>query len=159
MKTEVTVKRVILLCSILCLVGCANMVLPWSNRIWQERTVEAATGQRSLVMHEPLNWFAVEMSDRYDVYLPKGSYRLVAEDTDFQYFEAPERFPSVVTKGSAKPSSRNLVGGIFVGKSGSKTSYPAGAYFDWEGGKKLLVMSFDFRFTSQEGKRWHFENQ
>ena len=139
----------------LVLTGCADMILPQSNRIWEERTVVPATSDRQLILSAPLDWFASEKGDRYDIFLPQGNYLVEAEDSDYLYYKAM----TGVTMGKKKLFSAqdNMPqgGGIFFSKrSGSK--YSSGAYVDSTDGKKLLVFFFDFRFTAQEGKRWHF---
>jgi hypothetical protein len=132
------------------------MILSGSNRIWEERNAPAATAQRTLVMSEPLDWFASENGDRYDIWLPPGAYHVEAEESDYLYYKAPERVSLGKTKFFSAQDSRTYDGGIFISKSAS-SKYSSGAYIDYEGGKKLLLFCFDFRFTGQEGKRWHYE--
>jgi hypothetical protein len=139
--------------------GCADMVLPVSNRISQERTASLVTGKRSLVMSEPLNWFASEDGKKYDIYLPQGTFHLEAEDSDYWYFRAPEKVSVVITKLFSTPDGRSFDGGIFISKKTNPEAYSSGAYLNHEGGRMLLVMYFDFRFTDKEGKQWHYSNE
>ncbi len=132
------------------------MILPQSNRIWEERAASTAIAHRSLVMSEPLDWFASENGDRHDIWLPQGTYHVEAEDHDYLYYKAPERVSLGQTKFFSAQDSRTYGGGIFISKS-SGSKYSSGAYIDYEGGKKLLLFYFDSRFTGQEGKRWHYE--
>lgn len=165
MQTKLLIMRVMItrvsfmLLLALVLAGCADMILPQSNRIWEERTVSSATAPRSLVMSEPLNWFASENGNRYDIWLPQGTYYVEAEDNDYWYFAAP----GGVTMGKKKLFSAqdNMPqgGGIVISKKTNPKAYSSGAYVDYEGGRKLLVFYFDFRFTDQEGKRWHYIGQ
>jgi hypothetical protein len=140
----------------LILTGCANLILPQSNRIWEERDAPSATAHRSLVMSEPLDWFASESGDRYDIWLPQGTYHVEAEDSDYLYYKAPNEVSLGKKKFFSAQDSRTYDGGIFISKNAS-SKYSSGAYIDYEGGKKLLLFYFDFRFTQQEGKRWHYE--
>ncbi|MFT3868072.1 MAG: hypothetical protein QM715_06190 [Nibricoccus sp.] len=133
--------------------GCMSTVSPGTSRIWEERAVTHANHTQGLELKEPLNWFAKEFFDRYDVFLPAGKYVLESEDADYLYFGAPEKVGYVVAKSGVAPDSRQLAGGIFLAKA-DRSPYPAGAYIEWEGGKRLLLMRFDFAFTSQKGKRW-----
>jgi len=148
----------IMLILALTLTGCANMILPQSNRIYEERTASPATAHRSLVMSEPLDWFASESGDRYDIWLPQGAYHVQAEDSDYLYYKAPERVSLGKTKFFSAQDSRTYDGGVFISKSAS-SKYSSGAYIDYEGGKKLLLFFFDFRFTGQEGRRWQYVDE
>jgi hypothetical protein len=155
MKSVITEVRVLLLLSLLVLTGCADMILPQSNRIWEERTVTPATSDRYLILSAPLDWFASENGDRYDIFLPQGQYLIEAEDSDYLYYRAVARVTLGKKKFFSTQDNMPQEGGIFFSKRpGSK--YSSGAYVDYEGGKKLLVFFFDFRFTTQEGKQWHF---
>jgi major membrane immunogen (membrane-anchored lipoprotein) len=111
-----------------------------------------------LVMSAPLDWFASENGDRYDIWLPQGTYHIEAEDNDYRYYKAPGQ----VTLGKKKIfSAQNNMpqgGGIFFSKNAG-CKYPSGAYVDFKDGEKLLVFYFDFRFTGQEGKRWHYVDE
>ena len=142
----------------LVLTGCAEMILPQSNRIWEEHTASSATSHRSLVMSTSLDWFASESGDRYDIWLPPGAYHVEAEDSDYLYYKAPGRVSLGKTKFFSAQDSRTYDGGIFMSKSAS-SKYPSGAYIDYESGKRLLLFFFDWRFTGQEGKQWHYVDE
>jgi hypothetical protein len=148
----------IMLLLALTLTGCANMILPQSNRIYEERTPSPATAHRSLVLSEPLDWFASENGDRYDIWLPQGTYRVQAEDGDYLYYEAPDKVALGKKKMFTAQDSMPQGGGIFFSKHDG-TKYPSGAFVDFKDGEKLLVFYFDFRFTGQEGKRWHYVDE
>jgi len=77
-------------------------------------------------------------------------------DGDYWYFRAPDRVSLGKTKRFSKQDSRTFNGGIFISKTTSPKAYSSGAYIDYEGGRKLLLFVFDFRFNGQEGKRWHY---
>jgi hypothetical protein len=139
----------------LVLVGCADMILPQSNRIYEERTTSPATSDRQLILSAPLDWFASENGDRYDIFLPQGAYLVEAEDSDYLYYKAMARVTLGKKKLFSAQDNMPQGGGIFFSKSAS-SKYSSGAYVDYEDGKKLLIFFFDFRFTTQEGKRWHF---
>ncbi len=143
----------------LVLAGCANLILPGSNRIHEERTASPATSHRTLLMSEPLDWFASESGDRYDIWLPGGTYHVEAEDSDYWYFRAPEEVSLGKTKPFSKQESRRYDGGVFISKNTNPKTYPSGAFIEYEGGKKLLLFAFDFRFTGQEGKRWRYTDE
>jgi hypothetical protein len=141
---------------VLIVTGCANMALPGTDRIWEERTVSPTTSPRSLAMSEPLDWFSSENGERYDIWLPSGAYHVEAEDSDYWFFKAPENVSLGKTKFFSDQESRTYAGGIFISRSTS-SKYSSGAYIDYKDGKKLLLFYFDSRFTGQEGRRWHFE--
>lgn len=154
-----TITRAVLMLSLaLVLTGCGNMILPGSNRISEERTPSPATSHRSLVMAEPLDWFASENGERYDIWLPPGPYHVEAEDSDYLYYRAPERVSLGKTKMFSAQDSRTAEGGIFISKNPA-SRYSSGAYIEFTDGKKQLLFQFDARFMGQEGKRWHYEEQ
>jgi len=110
-------------------------------------------------MSEPLDWFASENGDRYDIWLSQGTYHVEAEDSDYWYFRAPGRVSLGKTKVFSKQDSRTYNGGIFISKKTNPNAHSSGAFIDYEGGRKLLLFVFDFRFTGQEGKRWHYVDE
>ena len=132
------------------------MVLPGSNRIYEERTATTASAHRTLVMSESLDWFASENLKRYEIWLSQGTYHVEAEDSDYLYFRAPEKVSLGKSAFFSKQDSRTYDGGIFISKNTNAKAYPSGAYIDYEGGRILLLFTFDARFTGQKGKRWHY---
>jgi hypothetical protein len=142
----------------LILSGCADMILPGTNRIREERIVLPATAHRSLVMSEPLDWFASENGERYDVWLPQGTFHVEAQDNDYWYYKAPGKVSLGETPPFSNRDFRMFDGGIFMSRNpGSK--YSSGAYIDYENGHKLLVFFFDSRFTGREGSKWYYINE
>lgn len=109
-------------------------------------------------MAESLNWFASETGERYDIWLPSGAYRAEAEDSDYLYYRAPEKVSLGKTKMFSAQDSRTAEGGIFISKNPA-SKYSSGAYIEFTDGKKQLLFQFDARFTGQEEKRWHYEEQ
>lgn len=138
--------------------GCANLISPGTDRIWEERVTLPATNHRALVLSEPLDWFSSENGNRYDIWLPQGEYHVEAEDKDYLYHKAPGRISLGKKSLFSERDSRTYEGGIFIAKiSGSK--YSSGAYVAHEDGHKLLLFYFDSRFTGQEGGRWRYSNE
>jgi hypothetical protein len=134
--------------------GCATPDYPGTKRIWVERVVSPFTSHRSLVMVGALDWYSVEKADRYDVVLPKGTYRVVAQDKDYLYYETPDNLTLLHTTESDQ-NSRLFNGGIYLSRN-PDSLYQYGAYIDYKNGHKLLVFSFDSRFMGQEGADWHY---
>ena len=132
------------------------MILPGSNRIQEERAPAPATSHRSLVMSEPLDWFASESGNRYDIWLPQGAYHVEAEDSDYLYYKAPGAVSQREMKFFSGQDTSTCDGGIFISRNAG-SRYSSGAYIEYKDGKKMLLFYFDFRFTGQEGKRWHYE--
>jgi hypothetical protein len=137
--------------------GCATPDFPGTKRIWVERTVSPLTSQRTLVMVGSLDWYSAEKVERYDVVLPKGSYRLVAQDQDYSYFEAQDNLSLLHTTDEGQ-NSRLFNGGVFISRNAG-SQYQYGAFIDFKKGHKLLVFSFDSRFMGQEGNQWHYSDQ
>jgi hypothetical protein len=137
--------------------GCATPDYPGTKRIWVERTVSPVTSQCSLVMVGSLDWYSEERAERYDVVLPKGNYRVAAQDQDYLYYEAQDNLSLLHTTDLGQ-DSRLFNGGVYVSRNPA-SKYPYGAYIDFKNGQKLLVFSFDSRFMGQEGTQWHYSGQ
>jgi hypothetical protein len=152
MKTN----HVLLAIALVVLAGCAGVSLG-TPRIWQERVVAVVSSSKKLIISEPLSRSAHEGADRYDFHLPKGEYRLEAEDSDYLYYEGVEKIVLVVQKGYGQPEGRPQKGGIFIAKNRSASVNPGGAYVDWDDGKKLLLVTLDSDFFGVEGRFWHYE--
>ena len=142
----------------LLLAGCVGVSLG-TPRIWQERQIKTLESADRLILLTWVRRSAHESSDRYDIELLKGEYRLRAEDNNYLYYECQEKIHLVVQKAGKQADGRYMKGGIFIAKPQTNASYPGGAYIDWDDGKKLLLVSFDSDFFGFEGKCWHYERQ
>jgi hypothetical protein len=152
-----SVRILFILLLALILNGCATPDYPGTQRIWVDCAVSPLTSPRSLVMVGSLDWFSQERIERYDVVLPKGAYRLVAQDRDYLYYESQDNLSLLHTTDSDQ-NSRLFNGGIYISRNPS-SKYPYGAYIDYKKGHKLLVFSFDSRFMGQEGSGWHYSEK
>ena len=139
----------------LILTGCVNSNRSAYNRIYEQRTALPASSQRMLVLSDSLDWSSIQDGGRYDIWLPQGIYHVEGQDDDYQYYQAPERVSLGKQKMSSDQDGKLYDGGIFISRNAS-SKYSAGAYVDYENGKKLLLFFFDSRFTKQEGKSWHY---
>jgi hypothetical protein len=134
--------------------GCATADYPGTKRLWVERAVSPAASPRTLVMVGSLDWYSEEKGERYDVVLPKSTYRVVAQDQDYFYYETQDNLTLLHTTDLGQ-NSRLFNGGIYLSRNAG-SPYQYGAYVDYKNGHKLLIFSFDSRFMGQEGSNWHY---
>ena len=109
-----------------------------SNRIFEERKVTTVTTNALKAFFEftePRVWLASEHGDRYYVWMPQGTYHLVATDSDYIYYKATDG----IKLGSNRLSTANNMpqaGGIFFNRhAGAK--YPSGAFVDFSPNSEL----------------------
>lgn len=136
------------------LAGCADLSLPGSSRIYEERVTQTATSEHMMVVSEPMVWTMSVDGNRYNFSLPIGTYSVTSRDEDYLYYTAPEPVSLGDAKLFANQDRRSYDGGIFIARN-PRARYSSGAFIDQDG-KKLLLLYFDARFTNQEGKRWHY---
>lgn len=147
----------------LIIAGCLSLpsgMIQESTKIQDLRKVISKKDSKfDFEMLDILNWYSVESRNlRHDAFLPKGVYSKIAEDTLYNYFEAPKLVKLSVTKNNNVNMSPPMVGGIFFAKD--KTApYPAGIYIDIEENSKMLVMKFNSLFLNKEGDKWRFINK
>lgn len=85
--------------------------------------------------------------------LPTGTYSLEAEDADYWYMRAPAPLTLKRFKKGVQLESRNIRGGIAIGKYTTR-SVPAAGYIDGQESSRILIWKLGKAFLSREGSDW-----
>ena len=85
--------------------------------------------------------------------LPAGIYALEGEDDDYWYMRSSVPLVLREFKKGGKVESRNLRGGLAVGKY-SFRPVPGAGYIDGEGTSRVIIWKLGKNFLSREGKDW-----
>ena len=88
------------------------------------------------------------------VRLPAGIYALEGEDGDYWYMRSSVALELREFKSGGKVESRNLRGGLAVGKY-SFRAVPGAVYIDGEGTSRVIIWKLGKNFLSREGTDWH----
>ena len=89
----------------------------------------------------------------HEITLPAATYALEAEDADYWYMRAPVPLRYKEFKKGVPMESRNLRGGIAIGKYMTR-SVPAAAYIDGQESSRILIWKLGKDFLGREGKDW-----
>lgn len=123
----------------------------------EDRAVTAAQGANgTLTFNEPEVWLdgdGLVRSTTRGIRLPAGDYQLEAEDADYLYYRASERFEMRVFQDGQVKDSRFMTGGIYVSKA-LIALVPAGVYFSSDEKNKTLVWKLGSDFMRSEGSKW-----
>jgi hypothetical protein len=89
-----------------------------------------------------------------EIRFPTGIYTLEAEDADYRYMRAAAPLKVREFKRGVQSESRNIRGGIALGKYTTR-SVPAAGYIDSEeSSRRILIWKLGKDFLSREGKDW-----
>jgi hypothetical protein len=89
----------------------------------------------------------------HELRLPAGIYALEGEDGDYWYMRSSLPLELREFKQDGRQESRNLRGGLAVGKY-SFRAVPAAAYIDGEGASRVIIWKLGKDFLGREGKDW-----
>jgi hypothetical protein len=82
-----------------------------------------------------------------------GTYALEAEDADYWYMRSPVPLNLRGFNKGVQIESRNIRGGIAIGKYTTR-SVPAAGYIDGQESSRILIWKLGKDFLSREGKDW-----
>jgi hypothetical protein len=88
-----------------------------------------------------------------EVRLPAGVYALEGEDGEYWYMRSSVALELREFKSGGKVESRNLRGGLAVGKY-SFRAVPGAVYIDGEGTSRVIIWKLGKNFLSREGGDW-----
>ena len=145
-------RQITVACGLLaCLAGCGGLELnPLVN---EPRTVhlEQDRAKTLTVIHEMV-WRDKSHATR-EIDFPAGTYTLEGEDADYWYMRSPTPLGLREFKKGVQTQSRNLRGGLALGKYTTR-SVPAAGYIDGEESSRILIWKLGKDFLSREGKDW-----
>lgn len=123
---------------------------------FEDRVVTATQGKAgTLTLNEPEVWLDGDIvrPATKGIRLPSGEYVLEAEDADYLYYRAPERFEYRIFQDGQVKDARFLQGGIYMSKAFIALA-PAGAYLSSDDTKKTLIWKLGADFLRSEGTKW-----
>jgi hypothetical protein len=88
-----------------------------------------------------------------ELHLPAGIYALEGEDGDYWYMRSSAPLELREFKEGGKVESRNLRGGLAVGKYSFRPA-PGAVYIDGEGTSRVIIWKLGKNFLSHEGQDW-----
>jgi len=89
----------------------------------------------------------------HELRFPPGTYSLEAEDADYWYLRSPAPLKYQEFKKGVQTASRNLRGGIALGKYTTR-SVPAAGYIDGQESTRVLIWKLGKDFLSRERRDW-----
>jgi hypothetical protein len=89
----------------------------------------------------------------HQITFPAGTYALEAEDGDYWYMRSAAPLRYLELKKGTPAESRNLRGGIAIGKYTTR-SVPAAGYIDGQESARILIWKLGKDFLSREGRDW-----
>ena len=142
---------IILVTLIFGLMGCGTLQLnPVTSETRAVRTLQDPA--KTITVSEGMVWYDGRAATR-GLRFPPGTYVIEAEDDDYWYFRSATALEFRVFKGDSVADSRDIPGGIMIGKT-SIQMVPAGAYIDGEGSVKIMVWKLGKEFLRLEGRNW-----
>jgi hypothetical protein len=147
------VRRLLMLsgAALLCLGACGGLELnPLVNDPRSVR-LEKDSSKTLTVIHEMV-WDDKSHATS-ELRLPAGTYSLEAEDGDYWYMRAPVPLTLKKFKKGVQLESRNIRGGIAIGKYTTR-SVPAAGYIDGQESSRILIWKLGKAFLSREGTDW-----
>lgn len=141
----------LLAASIVCLSGCGGLEL---NPLVNERRnvhLEPDRSKTLTVTHEMV-WYD-KSPPVHGLRFPAGIYALEAEDEDYWYMRSSTPLELREFRKGGKADSRDLAGGIMIGKYLFR-AVPAAGYIDGDGSTRIMIWKLGSEFLSLEGKDW-----
>ncbi len=114
-----------------------------------------ADDKKTLTVKEGMVFYDGAVAPSHGIRFPPGVYALEAEDASYWYLRAPAPLELRDFKSGQIITSREVSGGIMVGKSFMKTiGLPAAGYTDGDAGSKTLIWRLGGEFIRLQGSEW-----
>jgi hypothetical protein len=141
----------LLTASTACLCGCGGLqVNPLAN---EHRNVHLEQDKsKTLTITHDMVWYDKSPPSQ-GLRFPAGIYVLEAQDDDYWYMRSSAPLEFVVFRKGGKAESRNISGGVMIGKYLFR-AVPAAGYIDGEGSSRVLVWKLGSDFLGREGQDW-----
>lgn len=137
--------------AVACLAACGGLELNPSVNEPRSVHLEQDPSKTLTVMQEMV--FGDKSHATREIRFPAGTYALEAEDADYWYMRSPVTLNLRGFKKGVQTESRNIRGGIAIGKYTTR-SVPAAGYIDGQESSRILIWKLGKDFLSREGKDW-----
>ena len=134
--------------AVACLTACGGLDLNPSVNEARSVHLEQDPSKTLIVVHE-----MVWQNATREIRFPTGTYTLEAEDADYWYMRSPAPLKLREIKKGMQTESRNIRGGLAIGKYTTR-SVPAAGYIDGQESSRILIWKLGKDFLSREGKDW-----
>jgi hypothetical protein len=137
--------------AVACLSACGGLELNPSVNEPRSVHLEQDPSKTLTVMQEMV--FGDKSHATREIRFPAGTYALEAEDADYWYMRSPVPLNLRGFNKGVQIESRNIRGGIAIGKYTTR-SVPAAGYIDGQESSRILIWKLGKDFLSREGKDW-----
>ena len=137
--------------AVACLAACGGLELNPSVNEPRSVHLEQDPSKTLTVVQEMV--FGDKSHATREIRFPAGTYALEAEDADYWYMRSPVPLNLRGFKKGVQIESRNIRGGIAIGKYTTR-SVPAAGYIDGQESSRILIWKLGKDFLSREGKDW-----
>jgi hypothetical protein len=107
---------------------------------------------KTLTVKVAMEWYDGS-KPTHGIRFPVGVYLLEGQDDQYWYLRSSVPLEFKEFKRGGKVETRNLAGGIMLGKYLFR-AVPAAGYIDGDGSARVLVWKLGNEFVSREGKDW-----
>ena len=137
--------------AVACLSACGGLEL--NPSVNEPRSVHLEQDpSKTLTVVQEMVWGDKSHATR-EIRFPAGTYALEAEDADYWYMRSPVPLNLRGFNKGVQTESRNIRGGIAIGKYTTR-SVPAAGYIDGQESSRILIWKLGKDFLSREGKEW-----
>ena len=137
--------------AVACLSACGGLELNPSVNEPRSVHLEQDPSKTLTVMQEMV--FGDKSHATREIRFPAGTCALEAEDADYWYMRSPVPLNLRGFNKGVQIESRNIRGGIAIGKYTTR-SVPAAGYIDGQESSRILIWKLGKDFLSREGKDW-----
>jgi hypothetical protein len=137
--------------AVACLSACGGLELNPSVNEPRSVHLEQDPSKTLTVVQEMV--FGDKSHATREIRFPAGTYALEAEDADYWYMRSPVPLNLRGFNKGVQIESRNIRGGIAIGKYTTR-SVPAAGYIDGQESSRILIWKLGKDFLSREGKEW-----
>ena len=137
--------------AVACLSACGGLELNPSVNEPRSVHLEQDPSKTLTVVQEMV--FGDKSHATREIRFPAGTYALEAEDADYWYMRSPVPLNLRGFNKGVQTESRNIRGGIAIGKYITR-SVPAAGYIDGQESSRILIWKLGKDFLSREGKDW-----
>jgi hypothetical protein len=119
----------------------------------QSRTVYPVAGESGTVTVQKDMTFDDSIRRTYSVTIPRGLYKLEAQDADYRYYALSGFLKRSVYDGKHLVGTNSFCGGLMIARR-ADVSFPAGIYRSDGSLNRTMVWRLDSRFMDMKNSYW-----
>ena len=141
---------IVLSASIAC-AACASLQPTPLTNVRRDVHLEQDASKSITVSHDMVFYDASPPAQ--SLRFPAGTYALEGQDGEYWYMRSSVPLEFLAFRKGGKADSRNIAGGIMIGKYSFRAA-PGAGYIDGEGSTRIEVWKLGGDFLKLEGKDW-----